>query len=165
MPSKPQYGKSKRSAIRNNETRTKEAVIDDTALFGRTLKSLGHGHFRIQVPDKDGRGTEALATVGGRSVVRIQIGDVVIVGRNESAGKISYEILGSCDKKTVKQLRDAKRLHESLFNGDDTLGEDIFDRSEEAAPAEENPTGKTNKPVKKMKIIVSEDDSVNVDAI
>jgi translation initiation factor IF-1 len=165
MPSKPQYGKAKRSALRNNEIRTKDAVIDDTALFGRTVKSLGNKRFRIQVPDKDGRGSEAEAVVGGKSVVRIQIGDVVIVGRNESAGKISYEILGSCDKKTVKQLRDTKRLHESLFNGEDTLGEDIFDRSEEAAPAEENQTGKMNKPVKKMKVVVDEEEDVNVDAI
>ena len=165
MPSKPQYGKAKRSALRSHEVRTKEALTDESALFGRVLKSLGNSRFRIQVPDSDGRGSEAEAVVGGKSVVRIQIGDLVIVGRNESAGKISYEILGSCDKKTVKQLRDADRLHESLFNGEDTLGEDLFDRNEEAAPTEETSKGKNNKPVKKMKVVVDEEETVNVDAI
>lgn len=162
--------KSKISAQRNNVSRTKEAIADTDALFGRALKTLGNGRFRIQTTDGDGRPIETDAAIAGRSVVRIQIGDVVIVGRNESAKHITYEILASCDKKAVKELRDAKRLHPAFFSEDDQLGDDLFDRSEDIAAEEESAKSKMekgNKPTKsdKIKPMVDEDDNVNIDAI
>ncbi len=162
--------KSKISAQRNNVLRTKAAVEDEEALFGRAMKTLGNGRFRIQTTDKEGRPIEADAAIAGRSVVRIQLGDVIIVGRNESSKHITYEILASCDKKAVKELRDAKRLHPSFFSEDDQLGDDLFDRSEDAAPEEESAKPKMEKgkkPTKsdKMSPMVNENDDVDVDAI
>jgi hypothetical protein len=162
--------KAKISAQRNNVSRTKSAIADEEALFGRAVKTLGNGRFRITTTDNDGRAIETDAAIAGRSVVRIQIGDVLIVGRNESAKHITYEILGSCDKKAVKQLRDTKRLHPALFSEEDELGDDLFDRSEEIAAEEEAAKPKmekANKPTKTTKATVADDDDddVNVDAI
>jgi translation initiation factor IF-1 len=161
--------KSKISAQRNNVSRTKAAMEDTEALFGRAMKTLGNGRFRIQTTDREGRPIEADAAIAGRSVVRIQLGDVVIVGRNESSKHITYEILASCDKKAVKELRDAKRLHPSFFSEDDQLGDDLFDRSEDAAEEETSAKPKmekANKPTKTTKAAAADDDDdVNVDAI
>ncbi len=167
--------KAKISAQRNNVSRTKAAIQDDEALFGRAIKTLGNGRFHIQTTDKDGRPIEAEAAIAGRSVVRIQIGDVIIIGRNESSKHITYEILGSCDKKAVKELRDAKRLHPCLFSEDDQLGDDLFDRSEDIAQEEEEAKSKMekgNKPSKTSKAAeattrdrISEEDDINIDAI
>ncbi len=167
--------KAKISAQRNNVSRTKAAMDDDETLFGRATKTLGNGRFMIQTTDKDGHPIEASAVIAGRSVVRIQIGDVIVVGRNESSKHITYEILASCDKKAVKELRDKKRLHPCLFTEDDQLGDDIFDRSEEiAAEEEENKLKmeKGNKPSKTSKAaeattrdMLAEEDEVNIDAI
>lgn len=122
------FGKAKLAAKRNNEQRNKIVVQESDALFGRTLKSLGNCRFRIQTTDSNGRGVEADAVIGGKSVVRINIGDIVIVGRNETSARVTYEILGACDMKTVKQLRDAKRLHPSLCSEASGMDDDIFDR-------------------------------------
>ncbi len=167
--------KSKISAQRNNVSRTKAAIEDEETLFGRATKTLGNGRFQIQTTDKDGRPIETSAVIAGRSVVRIQIGDVIIVGRNESSKHITYEILASCDKKAVKELRDAKRLHPSLFSEDDQLGDDLFDRSEDAAPEEDENKSKMekgNKPAKSSKAAeattrdrITEEDDINVDDI
>lgn len=131
MPGKG-FGKAKLAAKRNNEQRNKIVIQEADALFGRTVKSLGNCRFRIQTTDGNGRGIETEAVVGGKSVVRINIGDIVIVGRNETSVRVTYEILGTCDKKTIKQLRDAKRLHPSLFSEADGMDDDLFDRDDEA---------------------------------
>lgn len=160
--------KAKISAQRNNVSRTKEAIAAEDALFGRALKTLGNGRFRITTTDKEGRPIETDAAIAGRSVVRIQIGDVVIVGRNESSKRVTYEILASCDKKAVKELRDAKRLHPAFFSEDDQLGDDLFDRSEEIEKEEESakPTmEKGNKPTRGKAVVEAEEDDVDVDAI
>ena len=166
--------KAKISAQRNNVSRTKAAMEDEEAVFGRAMKTLGNGRFRIQTTDKEGRPIEADAAIAGRSVVRIQLGDVIIVGRNESSKHITYEILASCDKKSVKELRDAKRLHPSFFSEDDELGDDLFDRSEDVAEEEEAKPKmeKGNKPSKSSKAadattrdMIAEEDDVNIDDI
>lgn len=162
--------KAKISAVRNNDQRTKIALKTEDALFGRATKSLGNGRFRIITTDDDGRSLEADAAIGGRSVVRIQIGDIVIVGRNESSKHVTYEILGSCDKKAVKQLREAKRLHPAFFSEEDLLGDDLFDRSEEIATEEDSgkpKMEKANKPTKEIRATMLPDgeDDINVDAI
>lgn len=160
--------KSKQGAQRKNAELNQVLLKQDTeALFGRTIKKLGNGHFRILTTDSDGRGTEVNAVIMGKSVVRIEIGDVIVVGKNESAGKVSYEILGSVDKKTTQQLREAKRFHPSLFSEAEGEGDDLFDRSADAAPEEESAKAKVekgNKPVKKDKALL-EDGEVDVDAI
>lgn len=160
------FKKSARSAKNKNEALNKVVLEETDAIFGRTTKKLGNGRFRIQVPNEKGHGTEVDAYLLGKSMVRIEIGDVVILGRNDSGKNITYEILGSCEKSVVETLRKANRLHSSLFNDEDILGEDLFDRSEEI-PAEGEGTAKkekSNKPVKKDKMTADTDD-VNVDDI
>lgn len=157
--------KAKISAERNNGLRAKAAVQDTEALFGRAIKTLGNGRFRIQTTDLDGHPTEADAAIGGRSVVRIQIGDIVIVGRNESSKRCTYEILGSCDKKTIKQLKDAKRLHPSLFSESDELGDEFFDRSEQIAEEEAASKEKDKKASKTAKTAEVDEEDLDVDAI
>lgn len=162
------FKKSKQSAERKNKALNTLVLTDEDAVFGRVLKDLGFGRFRIQVPDKKGHGSEAEAAVVSKTTSRIHLGDVVVVGRNESAGKISYEILGSCDRAAVTALRKAKRLHPSLFAEDEELGEDLFDRSEEVKPEEESTKPKLekgNKPVKKDKALPTDEEDVDVDAI
>jgi len=163
------FKKAKQSAERKNKMLNTIVLTEEEAIFGRVLKKLGNGRFRIQVPDKNGNGSEADAAIVGKSVSRIDLGDVVVVGRNESAGKISYEILGPCDKKSVTALREAKRLHPSLFADGDEEGEDLFDRSEDVAEGDEGAAKtkieKGNKPVKPSKMTVTESDDVDVDAI
>ncbi len=163
------FKKAKQSAERKNKTLNTIVLTDEDAVFGRVIKKLGNGRFRIQVPDKKGNGSEAEAAIVGKSISRIDLGDVVVVGRNESAGRISYEILGPCDKKAVTALRDAKRLHPSLLADTNEEGEDLFDRSEEIADEGEGgaktKVEKGNKPAKPSKITVTETDDVDVDAI
>ena len=161
-------GKANRSAIVKNDRMNKGLADDEDALFGRVLKSLGNCRFRIQTTDEDDRGVEVDAAIGGRSVIRIHPGDLVVVGRNDSAGKISSEIFGACDKTTIGKLQEAKRLHPSLCAEMDDMTDDIFDRSEDIAEEEGATTApkkdKSNKPVKVVKLI-SETDEVDVDAI
>jgi translation initiation factor IF-1 len=163
------FKKAKVSAERKNKTLNTIVLTDEGAVFGRIVKKLGNGRFRIQVPDKKGHGSEADAAVVGKSVSRVDLGDVVVVGRNESAGKISYEILGACDKASVKLLRDAKRLHPTLFADGDEEGEDLFDRSGDVGGEDDGAVKakieKGNKPVKPSKITAAEEEDVNVDDI
>ncbi len=160
-------GKANRSAILKNDRMNKGLLDDESVIFGRVLKSLGNCRFRVQTTDEDDRGIEVDAAIGGRSVIRIHPGDLVVVGRNDSAGKISYEISGACDKKTIGKLKEAERLHPSLFSETDDLTDDIFDRSEDLVEEEGavvvTKKDKANKPTKVVKL--AETDEVDVDAI
>lgn len=162
--------KSKQGAQRKNEQLNQVVLKEEDVLFGRANKKLGNGQFRILTTDGDGRGIEVNAAILGKSVVRIDLGDVVVVGKNESAGKVTYEILGALDKKTTQQLREAKRFHPSLFAEAEGEGDDLFDRTEDAkseedaAAAAKSKLEKGNKPVKKDKALLA-DGEVDVDAI
>lgn len=163
------FKKAKQSAERKNKVLNTIVLTDEEAIFGRVVKKLGNGRFRIQVPDKKGNGSEADAAIVGKSVSRIDLGDVIVVGRNESAGRVTYEVLGPCDKKAVAALRDANRLHPSLFADGDDEGEDLFDRSEEIAAdgdeAAKTKIEKGNKPTKTSKMAIADNGDVDVDAI
>lgn len=163
------YKKSKQSAERKNNALNTIVLTEDEAVFGRILKELGFGRYQINVPDKRGNSTEAEAAVVGKTIARPRIGDIVVVGRNESGKHITYEILGTLDRKTITQLQNAKRISTFLFSEDDVLGDDIFDRSEPTATTEEAEKPKMekgNKPVKKDKITVDMDtDDIDVDNI
>jgi translation initiation factor IF-1 len=158
--------KSKQSAQRKNTDLNQVVLKDTEALFGRAVKKLGNGYFRILTTDTEDRSTEVNAVIHGKGVVRIEIGDVIIVGKNESSGKVTYEILGSVDKKTVQQLREAKRFHPSLFTDADSDGDELFDRTEDVGVEEsaKPKMEKANKPVKKDKALLA-DGEVDVDAI
>lgn len=158
--------KSKQAAQRKNAALNQVVLKEEDVIFGRAIKKLGNGHFRILTTDTDGHGTEVTAVITGKGVVRIEIGDVIVIGRNESAGRVSYEILGSVDKKTTQQLREAKRFHPCLFSETEGEGDDLFDRSADAVSEEEESSkvAKANKPVKKDKALL-DDGEVDVDAI
>jgi len=158
--------KSKQAAQRKNAALNQIVLKEEDVIFGRAIKKLGNGHFRILTTDTDGHGTEVTAVITGKGVVRIEIGDVIVIGRNESAGRVSYEILGSVDKKTTQQLREAKRFHPCLFSETEGEGDDLFDRSADAVSEEEESSkvAKANKPIKKDKALL-DDGEVDVDAI
>jgi translation initiation factor IF-1 len=159
--------KSKQGAQRKNAALNQVVLTAEDALFGRTIKKLGNGQFRVLTTDDDNRSIEVNATILGKSVVRIEIGDIVIVGRNETSARVTHEILGAVDKKTTQQLREAKRFHPSLFSDTDELGDELFDRSEDVKEEEDSEKPKmekANKPVKKDKALLA-DGEVDVDAI
>lgn len=164
--------KSKQSAQRKNATLNQVVLTADDAVFGRAIKKLGNGHFRILTTDADNRGIEVNAVIASKSVVRIDLGDIIVVGRNESSKHVTYEILGAVDKKTTQMLREAKRLHSSILCESEDVDNDIFDRSEDAKAEEQAQEGaakskmeKANKPVKKDKVTEDDDDDVDINAI
>ena len=165
------FKKSKQSTERKNKALNTIVLTEDDAIFGRITKELGFGRYKIQVPDAKGNSTEANAAVVARTIAYPHMGDIIVVGRNESGKHITYEILGALDRKTITKLQEAKRFPNFLFNEDDELGDDLFDRSE-PAPTEEETTKpkleKGNKPVKKDKMTVNmddDDDDIDVDNI
>jgi hypothetical protein len=89
------------------------AIDDPDALFGRALKSLGNGWFQIAVQDPNRRESliEAVAAIGGRSVIRIQINDIVVVAQS---GK-RYELMGSISRKGALHLQSQKRIPKTLL--------------------------------------------------
>ncbi len=159
MPKGMSYGKAKRSAQRNNDVLNKDVLSDPEAIFGRILKPLGNSRFRVNTTDHRGYPIEADASIRGNSI-RITTGDLVILGRNESAGRVIFEIMGSCDKKTIKQLRDGKRLHSSLMAESDMLDDDFFDRDEEG---EEEPVKAQES--SKSTPAAAKDEEVDIDEI
>ena len=170
-------GKSYKKSIRSAESKNKElndlVLREEDAVFGRAMKKLGGPWFQINVPDEKNHIIDVKAKIVGNTVVRIQTGDIVVVGVNESAKETTYEILGSLDTKTVESLRTLGRIHTALFSDTDDLGDDILDRTEEAAEEDEEAIrrkNKANKPVKKDKILAAAaanggDDDVNIDDI
>ncbi len=163
------YKKSARSAANKNKQLNEIVLTEDDAVFGRITKKLGFGRCKIQVPDDKKHIIDVEAYTLGKNNVRMDIGDVVIVGCNASGKSKTYEILGCCDRKIVETLRQSQRLHPGLFSEEDILGDDIFDRSEEVKGEEETTIKKDkfNKPVKKEKNLLdpNDDDDVNVDDI
>ncbi len=160
MPKGMSYGKAKRSAQRNNDLLNKDVLSDPEALFGRILKPLGNSRFRVNTTDHRGYPIEADASIRGNSV-RIATGDLVILGRNESAGRVIFEVMGACDKKTIKQLRDSKRLHSSLMAESDLLDDDFFDRDDEGEEQTEEPSKSTPAAAKSP----AKDEEVDIDEI
>lgn len=156
--------KSKQSAQRKNAALNQIVLKEEDVIFGRAIKKLGNGQFRILTTDAENRGIEVVATILGKSTVRTELGDVVVVGVNESSSKKTYEILGPVSKKTTQELREANRLHSSFFADAGEDGDDLFDRSADAAPEEGDAKGKANKPIKKDKALL-DDGEVDVDAI
>lgn len=96
---------------KRNAKVSSSALDDETALFGKAIKALGNCRFRVAVPDKRGMLYEADARVGGRSVIRIEQNDIVIVAQS---GR-EYEILGRMDKKSTARLQKVNRIHPALL--------------------------------------------------
>lgn len=95
------------------------AMDDDSALFGRAIKALGNCRFRVVVPDARGSLKEEDARIGGKSVIRIEINDIVIVARS---GK-DLEIMGRMDRKGTARLQKENRIHPALITASEITAE------------------------------------------
>lgn len=157
--------RTNRSANRNNDSLNRDILDDTNGFFGRAIKALGHRRFQVETVDKKGNPILVDAPIRGK-ILWINVGDVLILGRNESSDASSYEILGACDKKTLKRLRDAKRLPASLFSGTgEEAGDDLFDRSDDIAD-DEGVTVQQEKPKAKAPVEeTSTTDEIDLDAI
>lgn len=152
--------RTNRSANRNNEFLNRDIIDDAGGIFGRAIKALGHRRFQVETVDKKGNVILIDAPIRGK-ILWINVGDVLILGKNDS----SYEILGACDKKTLKKLRDAKRLPESLFASNGQDGEDdLFDRSDDI-PDDEIPVQEKPKVKAPVQETVKEGEEVDIDEI
>lgn len=157
--------RTNRSANRNNDSLNRDILDDPTGFFGRAVKALGHRRFQVETVDAKGNPILVDAPIRGK-ILWINVGDVLILGKNESSDASSYEILGACDKKTLKRLRDAKRLPSSLFpESGEGLGDDLFDRSDDIAE-DETTAGKQEKPKAKAPVAEpSAEEEIDLDAI
>ena len=87
------------------------ALDDESSLYGKAIKALGNKRFRIIVPDARGALREEEARIGGKSVIRIEINDIVVVVRS---GR-DLEIMGRMDKKNTARLQKDNRIHPALL--------------------------------------------------
>lgn len=126
------------------------AFDDDAAKFGKTIKALGNCRFRIMVPDyrsddyeknKKRPLIEVEARIGGKSVCRVDLNDIVIVADSGDC----YEILGKMDPHQVTKLFKEDRIHPGLMNRTDSSeqvdGEGIefdYEDPKKAAEAEKD---------------------------
>jgi len=101
-----------------------DAFSDETAKFGKTIKALGNCRFRIMMPDyrspdyqhnKKRPLIEVEARIGGKSVCRVDLNDIVIVADSGDC----YEILGKMDPHQATKLFKEDRIHPGLMNRGD----------------------------------------------
>jgi len=108
----------------HNKRLQDDAFNDPGAKFGKTIKALGNCRFRIMVPDyrhpdyaKNTRRplVEVEARIGGKSVCRVDLNDIVIVADSGDC----YEILGKMDPHQINKLFKEDRIHPGLMNRGD----------------------------------------------
>jgi hypothetical protein len=109
----------------HNKRKQGDAIEDEDSKFGRTIKALGNCRFKIMVPDyrhpdynenPNRPLVEVEARIGGKSVCRIDINDIVIVA---DSGDI-YEIVGKMDPHQATKLFKDNRIHSGLMNRTDS---------------------------------------------
>ena len=136
--------KNKRAAMEKKQKRNlaiENAALDDPAsLFGRAERARGDGWFDIIMQHEKHRGElfETRARIGGHSVARISVNDIIIVAKS---GNI-YEILGLVSTKSARGLIKDKRIPSSLLverseGGEDEGGVVFEDTVEEKPDGEE----------------------------
>jgi hypothetical protein len=109
--------KNKRAAMEKKQKRNlaiENAALDDPeSLFGRALRARGDGWFDIVLQHEKHRAElfETRARIGGHSVARINVNDIIIVAKS---GNI-YEILGLISTKSAKGLIKEKRIPSTLL--------------------------------------------------
>jgi translation initiation factor IF-1 len=115
MPKNEQtMSKSKGRKAAKQERVRKIALSDDSALYGRVIKALGHRHFRIILPDASMRLIEVTAKIPKKRAL-IGESDIVVVATSGS----DYEIHGAMDRKTANTLVKEKKIHPDLLAGGD----------------------------------------------
>jgi len=132
--------KNKRAAMEKKQKRNlaiENAALDDPeSLFGRALRARGDGWFDIVLQHEKHRGElfETRARIGGHSVARISVNDIIIVAKS---GNI-YEILGLVSTKSARGLIKDKRIPSSLLversEGDEDEGGVVFEDTVEEKP-------------------------------
>ena len=101
-----------------------QALDDPSVLFGRAMKSLGDGWFQVAVQHPGHRNTliESRARVGGKSVARIQVNDMVMIVLDQPwlpsqgtdlVGRL--EIMGTMSRKNAGELFKAQRIPADLY--------------------------------------------------
>jgi translation initiation factor IF-1 len=115
MPKNEQtLSKSKGRKAAKEERVRKIALSDDSALYGRVIKALGHRHFRIILPDASMRLIEVTAKIPKKRAL-ITESDIVVVATSGD----DYEIHGAMDRKTAHTLVKEKKIHPDLLAGGD----------------------------------------------
>jgi hypothetical protein len=125
MPKNQQMISKKIERKNNHNKRMQDtAFSDDDAKFGKTIKALGNCRFRIMIPDyrhpeyeknPNRPLVEVEARIGGKSVCRVDLNDIVIVADSGDC----YEILGKMDPHQATKLFKEERIHPGLMNRGD----------------------------------------------
>jgi len=124
-----------------------EALTDPDVLFGKVIKSMGDGMFRVYIPNPKHKAELIEVTVKAvdKNMARICVNDIAIVVQSGS----KFELMGNVSARNIKRLVLDKRLHPSLVEtgqGDDEDGIEF----------------ETEEPLKKVD---EDDEDLNVDAI
>ena len=90
-----------------------EALDDKDVIFGKTIKAMGGGMFRVAVPQPEHPSEliEVTAKAVDKNMARIYVNDVVIV---VLSGRV-YELKGNVSSGNVKLLAKNKRIHPALI--------------------------------------------------
>jgi len=116
------------------------ALSDPDAIFGRAIKACGDGWFDIVVQHSTKHRenlVEGRARIGGRSVARIAVNDVLIIARDENG---RMEILGNVSAKNAKGLIKERRIPANLLvktSAEDATEEGGIEFDEEAPAADD----------------------------
>jgi hypothetical protein len=136
-----------------------QALDDPSVLFGRAMKSLGDGWFQVAVQHPGHRNTlvESRARVGGKSVARIQVNDMVMIVLDQPwhasqgtdlIGRL--EIMGTMSRKNASELFKAQRIPADLYKNigpggdEDDDGGVSFDDEEEGEKKPDAPDADVN---------------------
>jgi len=89
-----------------------EALDDKSVIFGKTIKAMGGGMFRVAIPHAEHSHEliEVTAKAVDKNMARIYVNDIVIV---VLSGKV-YELKGNVSSGNVKVLAKNKRIHPAL---------------------------------------------------
>ena len=96
------------------------ALDDKDAIFGKAIKALGGGMFRVAIPHAEHKHEliEVTAKTVDKNMARICVNDLVIV---VMSGK-TYELKGNLSSKNAKTLAIEKRLHPALIENTNSEG-------------------------------------------
>ena len=97
---------------RKNALVENDALSDPEVLFGKAIKSMGGGMFRVYIPNPKHRSElmEVTAKAVDKNMARICVNDIVIVVESGS----TFELKGNVSARNIKRLVVDKRLHPSL---------------------------------------------------
>jgi hypothetical protein len=110
---------------RKNAALENDALSDPDVLFGKAIKTMGDGMFRVQLPNPKRRVEliEVTAKAVDKNMARIAVNDIVIVVQSGTL----YEVKGNVSARNIKTLITSKRLHHSLIDGGSGAADDGID--------------------------------------